>query len=91
MNEGIVERVTFNSSKIKGASDASRLESELSTVDGVRDVNVNADAHAVEVRYDPTIVDVNAVRTAVEQAGYQIDSSGADTGAAATSGGTAGA
>ena len=73
MNEGIQERVTFKSSKISGGRDSDRLEGDLSSVDGVRGVNVNHDPHSVEVRYDPTIVDANAIRAAVEQAGYPID------------------
>lgn len=75
MNEGIQERLTFKSSKISGGSDRDRLEGELLIVEGVRGVSVNQDAHSVEVRYDPTIVDANAVRAAVEQAGYPIDDS----------------
>lgn len=75
MNEGIQERVTFKSSKISGGSDSDRLQGDLSSVDGVRGVNVNQEEHSVEVRYDPTIVDANAIRIAVEQAGYSIDDS----------------
>jgi copper chaperone CopZ len=76
MNEGIQERVTFKSPKISGGSDTDRLESELSAVEGVRGVGVNNDAHSVEILYDPTIVDANAIRAAVERAGYPIDPSG---------------
>jgi copper chaperone CopZ len=75
MNEGIQERVTFKSSKISGGSDSDRLEGDLSAVEGVREVSVNNDAQSVEVQYDPTIVDANAIRAAVERAGYPIDDS----------------
>lgn len=76
MNEGMQERIIFKSSKISGGSDSDRLEGDLSAVEGVRGVSVNNDEHSVEVRFDPTIVDANAIRAAVEQAGYPIDDSG---------------
>ena len=76
MNEGVQERIMFTSSKISGGNDSDRVEGDLSAVEGVRGVSVNNDEHSVEVLYDPTIVDANAIRAAVEQAGYPIDNSG---------------
>ncbi|HEX6508095.1 MAG TPA: heavy metal-associated domain-containing protein [Chloroflexota bacterium] len=76
MDSGLIERVRFTSSKIKGQGDVERLESELSGEDGVRQVNVDPENHTVTVDYDPTIIDENAVKLAVEDAGYRIDSEG---------------
>ena len=74
MESGIKERVRCMSSKIKGDGDRSRLESELSAVDGAREIEVDPDGHAVEINFDPTIVDANSIRRAVEDAGYSVES-----------------
>jgi copper chaperone CopZ len=87
MNEGLAERTTLKSSQISGGGDADRLESDLSALEGVRRVNVDPNAHAVTVEYDPTIVDDNAIRAAVEDAGYKIDSSGSELEAGSETGG----
>ena len=43
----------------------------LSAVPGVRSVNVSLDAGRASVRYDPTRADVDALRRAVEGAGFK--------------------
>jgi copper chaperone CopZ len=73
MNSGTTEQLTFNSAKISGDGDADRLETQLSGVEGVRDVEVNTDDHSVAVSYDPTIVNAARLQALVESAGYPLD------------------
>lgn len=72
MQDGLVETARFVSAKI-GDGDRDTLETGLSGVEGVRDVEVNGGDHSVTVRYDPTIVDENRIRTVVEDLGYSTD------------------
>jgi len=74
MESGVIERVSVTSSRIRGDKDRDRLESTIGTIDGVRDVSIDPERHTVEVAFDPTVVDRNAIKAAVEDAGYKVDS-----------------
>jgi copper chaperone CopZ len=74
MMQGLTKRITFKSSKINGDKDVDRLESGLSGLEGVRDVDVNITAHTVEAVFDPTVISTTALQTEVEQLGYKIES-----------------
>jgi len=48
----------------RGVSDA------LVSVQGVADIGVNADRGFIEVKFDPTRTDENAIHEAIRRAGY---------------------
>ncbi|HZG69470.1 MAG TPA: heavy metal translocating P-type ATPase, partial [Herpetosiphonaceae bacterium] len=54
------------------ASCVRRVEKGLEKVPGVTAANVNLATERATVAYDPAIVDVAALRTAVERAGYRV-------------------
>lgn len=68
------ERVTFKSSKITGDGDRNTLETALGRLEGVRSVNVDPGANAVSVLYDSAVLSASRIQTAVEEAGYTVDS-----------------
>ena len=76
MESGLVEHLVLKSSKISGDGDRDRLETDLSGIDGVRDVEVDTNANSVDIAYDPTIVNATRLQAAVEEAGYALDSTG---------------
>jgi copper chaperone CopZ len=73
MAQELTERAVYSSSKISGDRDVERLEDELSSLDGVRDVEVDTNAHTVAVVFDPTVVSKTAVQSRVERLGYVGD------------------
>ncbi|MDO8485012.1 MAG: heavy metal translocating P-type ATPase [Candidatus Limnocylindrales bacterium] len=67
------------------ASCVNRIERYLRKVDGVVEANVNLATEAAFVRFDPTRVDLDDLRSAVEAAGYEARIEQAElSGAAAT-------
>ncbi len=64
----------FVSPQIKGAGDCDKLETLLSSLDGVRDVSTNPDDHSVTVTYSADIVDRNGMMAALQREGYSIES-----------------
>ncbi len=52
---------------------AGLVSTSLRRVAGVTDVRTNIAAHRVDVHFDPARVDPDGLRTAVEQAGYDVD------------------
>jgi hypothetical protein len=63
-NQGLTQTMTVEcSKKLK----PERIEAALTAIDGVRSVDV--EDKTVTVNYDPTIVDQNALRAAVEDGG----------------------
>ncbi|MEQ8388906.1 MAG: heavy metal translocating P-type ATPase [Alphaproteobacteria bacterium] len=58
------------------------VSTSLKRVDGVSDVRTNIAAHRVEVRFDIARVDKDALRAAVERAGYDVDRVDAEDGEA---------
>jgi copper chaperone CopZ len=74
MESGVIERVSVTSSRITSDKDSQRLESTIGGIDGIRDVTVDPEQHTVEVAFDPTTIDRNAIKRAVEDAGYRVDS-----------------
>src|SRR5579859_3629692 len=52
------------------ASCVNRIERYLRKVDGVVEANVNLATESASVRFDPARVDLDALRSAVEAAGY---------------------
>jgi copper chaperone CopZ len=76
MESGLEEHLTLKSSRIKGDKDRDRLESDLSGIDGVRDVEVDPSANTVDIAFDPTIVNATRLQAAVEEAGYTLDATG---------------
>jgi copper chaperone CopZ len=73
METATMEEAAFHSSKITGDGDISRLETELSTVDGVRNVDVDTSSHTVMVRYDAAIIDRNQIAAQMDVLGYHLD------------------
>jgi copper chaperone CopZ len=73
MDTGPVEEVQFHSSKISGDRDRTRLEADISALDGVRSVDADPTTHLVTVRFDPTVLDRNAIQTTIENDGYKVD------------------
>jgi copper chaperone CopZ len=71
--QALTEDVQLTSSKISGSDDAGAVETALGSLDGVRAVQADPDAHTVTVKYDPTIVNLNLIQDRLEQAGYPID------------------
>ncbi|MGH2443076.1 MAG: heavy-metal-associated domain-containing protein [Chloroflexota bacterium] len=70
MESGTLERVHFSGKGGKAAD----IESNLSGVEGVRSVTVASEGDAVDVSYDSTTVDVNAIRRSLSEQGFKIDS-----------------
>jgi len=54
------------------ASCSARVGRALTKLDGVSDANVNFATHRAAVTYDPTRVDPQALRAAVERVGYSV-------------------
>jgi len=74
MVQGLTKTLVLSSSHINGAKDADKLEDNLSSLDGVREVNANPDEHKVEITFDPTVLSELALQSEVERLGYKIDS-----------------
>jgi copper chaperone CopZ len=68
------ERDTFESSDITGDGDRGKLETALGGLEGVRSVTVNPDAHTVSVVYDSAVLSASLLQTAIEDAGYKVNS-----------------
>jgi copper chaperone CopZ len=76
LNAGMTQTSTF---EVDGV-DADSMEASLDSIDGVRGVTV-AD-NQVTVTYDPTVVDENAIRSAVENGGGTVLADGTPVGGA---------
>jgi copper chaperone CopZ len=63
-NKGLTQTITIECSK---KFHADRVEGALTAIDGVRSADV--DGQKVTVEYDPTIIDTNAIRAAIENEG----------------------
>lgn len=74
--QGLTEDVSLACSKITGSGDADAVETALGTLDGVRSVQADSDAHTVTVKYDPTIVNLNLIEERLDSAGYPVDDNG---------------
>ena len=82
--DGLVERVQnagyniaegeadLSIKQIKGESDARRLESVITVMEGVRKVSVNLEENRVMVRYIPTLVSQSELRRAISGAGFKV-------------------
>ncbi|MBV0901263.1 heavy metal translocating P-type ATPase [Haloarcula salina] len=60
------------------ASCAGKVENALSRVDGVRDIETRPTTGTVEVTYDPSQTDADALASAIESAGYEVTEHSAD-------------
>jgi copper chaperone CopZ len=49
------------------------IEESLEELEGVADSDVDVDTKQVTVVYDPDAVDIAAITTAIEQAGYTVE------------------
>lgn len=74
--QALTEEVALTSNKISGDGDVDAVESALGSLDGVRSVKADPNAHRVTVKYDPTIVNLNLIEERLDDAGYQTDSNG---------------
>src|SRR6476469_3527741 len=54
------------------ASCVRRVEKALAKVEGIHEVGVNLATERATVKYDPALVDMAAMRAAVEKAGYSV-------------------
>jgi copper chaperone CopZ len=75
MDGGLVEQITLHSMMISGDGDRDRLETTISGIEGVRDVEVDPGEHTIQITYDPTVVNAARLQAAVEQPGLTLDSS----------------
>lgn len=71
--QALTENLSLTSGKITGAGDADNVETALGSLDGVRSVQADPEAHTVTVKYDPTIVNLNLIEERLDSAGYPID------------------
>jgi P-type Cu+ transporter len=53
------------------ASCVNRIERYLRKTEGVAEANVNLATETASVRFDPAVVDLDGLRSAVEAAGYE--------------------
>lgn len=67
-----IEHVRLNSDRISGAGDVDRVQTLLSDIPGVRDVQVNPDDHTVEVGFDPRELSVTSLTQALNDGGYRV-------------------
>src|SRR5688572_8351303 len=70
--EGKQTEVTFPVTGMTCASCVRRIERRLGKVDGVHDVNVNLATEKARVVFDPSLVGLPDLVTAVEKAGYGV-------------------
>jgi copper chaperone CopZ len=71
--QALTENLSLTSSKITGDGDVDAVETALGTLDGVRSVQADPNAHTVTVKYDPTIVNLNLIEERLNSAGYPVD------------------
>jgi Cu+-exporting ATPase len=71
-SEGVQTEVTFPVTGMTCASCVRRIERRLGKVDGVQDVNVNLATEKARVVFDPGLVGLPDLVTAVEKAGYGV-------------------
>jgi len=67
-----VEHVRF---AVKSLSDGDQGEVEtiLGQIPGVKAVRIGNDGQAIDVTFDPRVVDVNAIRGALQENGFPAD------------------
>lgn len=65
-----IERIRLTSPGVTGDGDVGRIETVLGRIPGVRSVIVEPEAHAIDVAYDPRVVDENGLREALQAEGY---------------------
>src|SRR3990172_10195646 len=75
MNDHKIEfkKITLPVEGMTCASCVVRVEKALSKVEGINDVSVNFAKEKASFVFDPDIVDVKSISSAVEDAGYKID------------------
>jgi copper chaperone CopZ len=71
--QALTESLSLTSSNITGDDDVSAVETALGSLDGVRSVQADPNAHTVTVKYDPTIVNLNLIEERLDSAGYSVD------------------
>ncbi|OGU48167.1 MAG: copper-translocating P-type ATPase [Ignavibacteria bacterium GWB2_36_8] len=67
------EKISLPVEGMTCASCVVRVEKALSKVEGINDVSVNFATEKASFVFDPDIVDVKSISSAVEDAGYKID------------------
>lgn len=78
MERGTIEQIQFTSSGVSSGG-TGELEHELGALAGVRDVSVDPGRHTVTVLFDSTVIDQNALRSALEDGGLTLEESVAET------------
>lgn len=68
----VYEKVSMNISNMTDAGDASRLESRLRKMDGVREVQANFGTGQVQVKYNKALLSLSDLRHAISKSGYHI-------------------
>ena len=68
------DQVRLSVPGLSDASGAKAIESRLLALDGVVKAVANPATEQVEVHYEPTALDLDAVRRAVEASGYRVES-----------------
>jgi len=66
------EKITFGVGGMTCASCVARVERSLRKLDGVQAANVNFATEKATVEFDPKVVNIDALRHAVEEAGYTV-------------------
>ncbi|MGQ9666518.1 MAG: heavy metal translocating P-type ATPase [Anaerolineae bacterium] len=70
-------QVTLPVEGLQDAGDAARVEALLTGLDGVLEVQANASAGKVQVRYIPGLATIGAMKRALEDAGYRVPTAAA--------------
>lgn len=53
--------------------DQETVETVLGQIPGIESVRIGDDGRAIDVRFDPRVVDVNAIRGALQENGFPAD------------------
>lgn len=69
-----IEHVALTSKQIGGDGDRSRLETDLGSLQGVRDVNVKPDAQTAEIAFDPRVINLDKILEVMQSDGYDVES-----------------
>ena len=64
--------VTLNVPDISCGHCKSAIEGAVAPMDGVEDAEVTIDARTVDVHFDESAVDIDAIVTAIEDQGYDV-------------------
>jgi copper chaperone len=65
--------ITLSAPDISCSHCKSSIEAAVAPMDGVASAEVAIDKKTVAVRFDPDLVDLNTIITAIDDLGYEVD------------------